>query len=479
MNEIELFFNNHHDFNTEEISFFEYCKKIFKQEEIELIKKAYVAAKDLHQGQMRDSGEPYITHPLRVAKILMNEIGLLDVNSICAAFLHDTIEDSGITKEFLSESFNSEIADLVDGVTKIKSIDWTSKDEKDLMNNAMMLRKVLSNPKILLIKLADRLHNMRTLEYKKSKPGKVNKQAYKSLETAKFFIPLARLIGFRLIKEELEDACFYFLDESAYKNVYSIKKDYIRAKEEQFEALKKQIILLLKNRGINASVEIKFINIYHLYLALLQTHKVRLISNFVTFQISVSSKEECYQALKIINEQMRPIKNLRDTIKEPEISGFRALSFDIEDFIPLHFEISTTRMKEINDHGYAKLYQMTTDRVTTSRIIKHTIFMKMLNEISTNFEQDKEFYNQVNKKIFVEHIKVYTPKKKIIWLPIGSTVIDFAYKIHSEVGKNAIGAIVNGIGVSLDFTLRDGDVVTVLTKTKTNKEQENKLKRER
>lgn len=465
MNDIEIFLETNQTFNAEENEFFTICEKYFTKEEVKLIKKAYIAAKDLHRGQLRDSGENYITHPLRVARILLEEIKLIDVNSICAALLHDTIEDVvGITKEFIEEYFNMEIASLVDGVTKIKDIKFSSKDEKDLYNNAIMLRKIINNPKILLIKLADRIHNMRTLEYKHSLPGE-NKQMYKALETSNFFLPLANLIGMREIREELEERCFYFLSGKEYLMTESNRSYYLKNNQEKIEEVKKQIEELLHNANLNVNVEIKYLNIYETYLMILKYKKFSLIPNFFTINIITQNKEDCYTALRILSTYYKEINDLKDMIKEPRINGFRALSFNtLNEVRPITFEIATNKMDMINRFGYAGLFSIHDDAVVIDKIINETSFMQILSEISTKYQEDEMFYREVNKELFVPQIRVYTPKGKMIWLPLNSKVIDFAYKIHTDLGKNATCAIVNDKEVPLDFPLKDGDKVTILTR---------------
>ena len=437
--------------------------KLYNKEEIGMIKKAYEYANQMHSGQLRQSGEPYIIHPLNVAYIVSEMHA--DRNTVCAALLHDTLEDTHATKEEIAELFNSDIANLVDGVTKISKMNFSSKAEQNLANTRKIITSITDDVRIIIIKLADRLHNMRTLEYKS-----VFKQKENSLETLEIFVPLAYYIGAYRIKSELEDISFRYLKPKEYRKLYNIMS---RASEENNVVLTEvlqNIEDILKNENIPNEIKIRTKNLYGIYKRQTEGYKISDIHDLLSLKIMVNELYDCYKTLGLIHSKYHPVNEMfKDYICNPKTNLYQSLHTTI--FAPhdklVQTQIRTFDMDKIASFGLTAYWDINKGdaRDKMQKDLREKFqFFKTLTDINNMFLDNKDFVSQVKQELFDDNIYVYTSKGDIIELPKNSTVIDFAYKIHTDVGNTLVGAKVNGEYVTdLGQILKNRDRITVIT----------------
>ena len=443
------------------------CQKHFNEKEVLLIKKAYLVAKDLHRGQKRNSGEPYIIHPLYVAYYLLTELQLHDASSIAASLLHDTMEDCGITKEFLEKHFNSDIAKLVEGVTKMKDLDFTSKKEKEDYNNYLLLKYILQDYRTIYIKLADRLHNMRTLDYKAEA-----KRRKKSAETLRIFVPLATHVGASLARDELADISFKYLNNRNYREIKGMSADYQIKHVAEIENTLEKLKSLLLNLGITPIIRPKIMSNFAIYQGLINTKKISLLPNLLSYQIMVDSIQDIDLIANEIakNFEIMP-EYTKDYIHSPRSNSYQALHLSIKGRkgVPFQICLFTKEMFLVNTYGFAALLDLEPDKSVKEiqqDLIKNSEFFQVLEE---NYKLYKEPFKLINKSVrelLSDKINVYVANGALYLLPATSTVADLAYKIHSKLKSEAIGALVNGIEVSLDFPLKNNDRVVIITKEK-------------
>lgn len=436
--------------------------KEYNEESLEKVEKAYYYAKDLHEGQYRQSGEPYITHPLNVAYILSEMHA--DEDTLCAALLHDTLEDTNITKEEIAENFNKEVANLVDGVTKISKLNFSSKADQNLANTRKIITGITSDVRIIIIKLADRLHNMRTLQFKTEFKQKEN-----SMETMDIFVPLAYYIGAYRIKSELEDLSLQYLYPEKYKKIELIKQKIEDDSSSCLQEMLMTINEILKNENIPNEIKIRTKNIYGIYKRLNEGYKISNIHDLLALKIMVDDVKSCYQTLGLIHDKYHPINDMfKDYICNPKTNMYRSLHttvFGPEDRL-VQTQIRTFDMDKVASFGLSTYWDIKKGeaRHTMQEDLKNKYqFFKSLLEINTVFADNQEFVRQVKSELFSDKIYVYTTKGDIIELPKGSTVIDFAYKIHSDIGNTMISAIVNDKLVEPDYILHNKDRVRVIT----------------
>lgn len=440
------------------------CKKVFTEKEILLIKKAYLTARDLHKGQKRNSGEPYIIHPLYVAYILLSEMNLHDANSIAAALLHDTREDCGIAYEYLVKHFNSDVAILVEGVTKMKDLDFNTKEEKEDFNNYLLLKYILQDYRVIYIKLADRLHNMRTLDYKIEA-----KRREKSAESLRIFAPLASHVGANIAKEELVDTSFKYLSNSNYREIKGMRKDYEIKHQEEIEA-KLTELKSITVTGNKLDVRPQMMSNFSIYQGLITTRKISLLPNLISYNIMVDTLEEVELLTSYINEHYEVLKEYTaDFIKEPRNNGYRAIHLSIKGRkgIPYQIKIYTKEMFLVNTYGFAALLDIYPDKTIKDiqeDLIKNNRFFKALDKNYKLYKKPFELIDKTVRGLLSEKINVYVANGALYCLPAVSVVADLADKIHSDLRKEAIGAIVNGSLCSLDTPLKDNDRVVILTK---------------
>ena len=437
--------------------------KMYNKEEVGMIRRAYEYANEMHSGQTRQSGEPYIIHPLNVAYIVAEMHA--DRNTVCAALLHDTLEDTHATKEEIADLFNSDIANLVDGVTKISKMNFSSKAEQNLANTRKIITSITDDVRIIIIKLADRLHNMRTLEYKS-----VFKQKENSLETLEIFVPLAYYIGAYRIKSELEDISFRYLKPKEYRKLYNIMS---RASEENNVVLTEvlqNIEDILKNENIPNEIKVRTKNLYGIYKRQSEGYKISDIHDLLSLKIMVNELWDCYKTLGLIHSKYHPVNEMfKDYICNPKTNLYQSLHTTI--FAPhdklVQTQIRTFDMDKIASFGLTAYWDINKGdaRDKMQKDLREKFqFFKTLTDINNMFLDNKDFVSQVKQELFNDNIYVYTSKGDIIELPKNSTIIDFAYKIHTDVGNTLVGAKVNGEYVTdLGQILKNRDRITVIT----------------
>ncbi len=445
--------------------FFEDLKKNFGNDEIRLIKKAYKYAEAKHKGQKRKSGEPYIIHPLNVAYILVNEFHLYDANAVCAAFLHDVLEDTPTTYQDIEENFYRDIANLVLGVTDSSNIVFDTKTEEERFNNSNILRNMMSDYRIIYIKLADRFHNMRTLEYQ-TKEKRINKAE----QTLAFYVPMAYGIGANKAARDIEDLCFHFMHEEESEKIVKMKQEYENEHQREFEKVLNNIREVLTKNGIEPEMFMRMKNLAGIYEHVKRTQELASFPGLVKLRIVVKSKEYCFRAAALIKKNFQfDAETIVNHIYKPRYNGYRGYSIMIySGGIPINVNLYTKDMEKTNEYGFAILANRL--KVKSVPRIQDTIangsgFMSTLSELGKYYDDEKILISQVEKELF-GRVKTYTPRGDEIALPEKATVLDFAYKIHTSIGNNAIGAYVNGNLVNLDFVLKENDVVDIVQNNK-------------
>lgn len=434
----------------------------YNPEEVEIVKRAYEYADTLHKGQMRQSGEPYISHPLNVAYILAEMHA--DRDTICAGLLHDTLEDTNITKEDISHDFNQNIAGLVDGVTKLSKMNFSSKQDQNYANTRKIITGITEDVRIIIIKLADRLHNMRTLQFKSEFKQKEN-----ALETMEIFVPLAYYIGAYRIKSELEDLSLRYLKPDMYKRIEERK---LRLEESSNGCLKEmlyKIETLLNDKNIPNEIKIRTKNIFGIYKRLSEGHKLSDIHDLLALKIMVDEVENCYRTLYLIHNEYHPINDkFKDYICNPKTNMYQSLHttvFGPDDRL-VQTQIRTFDMDKVASFGLTAYWDEQKGKardVMQDDLKQKFQFFKSLAEINSMFGDNQQFVNQVKTELFSDKVYVYTTKGDIIELPKGSTPIDFAYKIHTDIGNTMIGVFVNDEFVPIDYVLRNKDRVRIVT----------------
>ena len=459
------------------------ASKYFNERELLLIKKAYLIAKDLHRGQKRNSGEPYIIHPVYVAYILLEELNLHDARGIAAALLHDTVEDCGISYDFLKKHFGEYVATLVIGVTKIKEAKFNTKEEQEAFYNCFLLLASLKTYIDILIKIADRLHNMRTLEYKEEA-----KRRAKSAETLRVFVPLAALVGTYYAKVELANLSLKYLNQKAYQEIDSMRKDYSLKHQNEIEYELELLRKVLKGLSVEAEVEVSLKNNFSIYQHLTKNRKISEIPNLIKYSIMTNTREDCDRIEEEIRTKFMVMEEYtQDFIKNPKLNGYKALHLSIPGhkfieknpkkiayrtsritgkYIPVQIQIFTKEMFLINSYGFASLSDIYPEKNVydiQEELLRTNPFFRALQE-NEMINNPYLFIEKTVRELLADKINVYVADGKIYCLPESSTVADLADKIHSKLREEAIGAKVNGIEVNLDFPLKDGDHVFILTK---------------
>ena len=434
----------------------------YNNEEIEIIRKAYSYAEELHKGQKRQSGEDYITHPLNVAYILADMHA--DRDTVCAGLLHDTLEDTSITKEDIASIFNKDIANLVDGVTKISKMNFSSKQDQNLANTRKIITSITEDVRIIIIKLADRLHNMRTLGFKSEFKQKEN-----AMETMDIFVPLAYYIGAYRIKSELEDLSLQYLYPDKYKRIEDIKLRIEDDSKHCLEEMLQTINGILNDKDIPHEIKVRTKNIYGIYKRMEQGHKLSDIHDLLSLKIMVDTIANCYQTLGLIHSQYHPINDkFKDYIYNPKTNMYRSLHTTVfgEDDRLVQTQIRTFDMDKVASFGLTAYWDINKGeaRNVMQKDLKDKYqFFKSLVEINSVFADNQEFVSQVKRELFTDKVYVYTPKGEIVELPKGSTAIDFAYKIHSNIGNTMVSAVVNDKSVDADYVLQNKDRVRIIT----------------
>lgn len=434
----------------------------YNEKEVSKVLKAYEMADTLHMGQTRQSKEPYIIHPLNVAYVLAEMRA--DSDTICAGLLHDTLEDTNITKEEIAENFNSDVANLVDGVTKMSKMNFSSKQDQNLANTRKIITGITTDVRIILIKLVDRLHNMRTLQFKSEFKQKEN-----ALETLEIFVPMAYYIGAYRIKQELEDLSLRYLKPDIYKKI-SEKK--VKIEEESNSCLKEMLFTIqtmLNDEAIPNEIKVRTKNIYGIYKKLSEGGKISDIHDLLALKIMVDEVNNCYQTLRLVHSKYNPVNGMfKDFICNPKTNMYRSLHTTV--FAPddrlVQTQIRTFDMDKVASFGLSTYWDI--EKGNAREVMQKDLkdkyqFFNSLVEMDKVFGDNKEFVSQVKKELFADKIYVYTSKGEIIELPVGATPIDFAYKIHTEIGNTMVAAIVNDEYVDVATPLKNKDRVRIIT----------------
>jgi GTP pyrophosphokinase len=427
---------------------------------LDAIQRAYDFSAAVHRGQRRLSGEPYLTHPLQVASIIADM--RLDVPSVATGLLHDTVEDTLATLPEIEERFGSEIAALVDGVTKIGQINFTSREEKQAENFRKMLLAMARDIRVILIKLADRTHNMRTLGHLPPE-----RQLDIAQETLDIYAPLAHRLGIYWIKSDLEDNALRFLHPEVY---YQLKRSIAKKKAER-ERYIKEVLSVLSRRLAEADIEAEvsgrpkhFYSIYQKMQA--QNLLYDQIYDLVAFRILVDTKAECYEALGVVHANWKPVPGrFKDYIALPKANGYQSLHTTVIGPYGERIEtqIRTREMHRVAEYGIAAHWRYKAAGAPEPDDGQRFAWLRQMLEWQQHLHDPQEFLRSVKEDLFSEEVFVFTPKGDLLNFPLGSTVIDFAYRIHSEVGHHCAGARVNGRIVPLRYQLESGDTVEIVT----------------
>ena len=455
----------------DDITFYDLIEKVRKynddDDELRIIEKAYNYAKEKHFTQKRITGDDYITHPLNVAYILTDVNA--DYKAICAALLHDTIEDSDGSFQEIEKLFGYDIANLVECVTKINRINFNSDSEQMAANQRKILVGLASDVRVLIIKLADRLHNMRTLYV-----FSPEKQQRKARETLEILTPVAHRLGMYKIKSELEDLCLRYLNPSAYFDILE-KLNY--KKTEMDEAVGKmldEVSSLLKEHGIRHEIKGRSKSVYSIYNKLSKGRSFNDIYDILALRVLVDTEQECYLALGLIHSKYKPVpKRFKDYIAMPKSNFYQSLHTTVFGIDGMLFEIQirTYDMDRVAEYGIAShwSYKEHTSGDSKDAMDQKLAIFRNIIELNEDSSTPEEFISSVKKDIlFNDSIFVYTPKGDVIELPNGSTTVDFAYKVHSEVGDKMVVAIVNDNIVPFDYVLKTGDIIKINTSRLSN-----------
>jgi len=426
------------------------------------IKKAYDCAEKAHRGQVRISGDAYIIHPLNVAYILT---GLhLDDETICAALLHDVVEDTCATLEEMDAEFGRNIMELIDGVTKLGRIEYMSKEDVKLENYRKMFLAMAKDIRVIMIKLADRLHNMRTLKYMRE-----DKRQRIAKETIEVYAPLANRLGISNIKVELEDLCLRYLEPEAY---YALVEEVKHKRQERQEFIRESIQQIrekLEAAGIEAEIKGRAKHFYSIYRKMKRDNKsVNEIYDLSAVRVLVSSVKHCYGVLGVIHAMWKPIPGrFKDYIAMPKSNGYQSLHTTVMAHgYPLEIQIRTKTMHQVSEFGVAahwKYKEAGRSIGATDENDQKMSWLRQMVSLQKEYDDPKEFFEALKLDVFSDEVFVFTPRGDVIDLPKGSNPIDFAYHIHTEVGHHCVGAKVNGKIVPLEYKLKNGDIVSIVT----------------
>ena len=429
--------------------------------DFDMITQAYEYADKAHEGQMRQSGEPYITHPISVAHILV-ELGM-DTETICAGLLHDVVEDTASTLDEIKKMFGADVALMVDGVTKLTKLSYSRKEQRQAENVRKMLLAMAKDVRVIIVKLADRLHNMRTGEY-----WKEYKRREKALETMEVYAPLADRLGIRSIKEELEDISLRFLDPIAYEEIERMLKLKKEERERFLDAIQEKIRERLNKEGMKFFLQSRVKSLYGIYRKVyMQGRNFDEIYDVYAVRVIVDTSYECYSVLGIMHDEFTPIpKRFKDYISTPKANMYQSLHttvLDKEGGIPFEIQIRTWEMHYTAEYGIAAHWKYKAGIEKKDKLEERLAWVRQLLEVQQDSGDAQDIVRSIKSDIAPEECFVFTPKGDVINLPTGSTVIDFAYAIHSEVGNRMTGAKVDGRIVPLDFKLETGMIVEIIT----------------
>jgi len=449
---------------TVDLRFAELTDKVRRSrpgDDIELLRRAYEFAAEQHKAQTRLSGEPYLSHPVEVAHLLADM--KLDVTSLCAALLHDVVEDTRIPIERISEQFGGEVARIVEGVTKISRLDLLAPEDRQAENVRKMLLAMVNDVRVVMVKLADRLHNMRTLEYLSSE-----RQQRIARETLDIYAPVANRLGMGLIRGELEDLAFCYLEPEAFlelqKKVASKQAVFDRFLKEVQEVIREKMV----ESGIPAEVQARIKRLYSVHLKIQkQQRNLDQIYDLLAVRVITDTVKNCYAALGVIHQIWRPVPGrFKDYIAMPRPNLYQSLHTSvIHAGQPFEVQIRTQEMHRIAEQGVAAhwKYKGGQEAASSSADDQRIVWMRHLIEWVQEMQEPSEFLSTLRVDLYPEEVYTFTPKGRVVVLPRGATPVDFAYAVHTEVGHQCSGAKVNGEMVPLRHTLANGDVVEIVS----------------
>lgn len=454
--------------------FFEKVKNSGKHLDLKKIKKAYDIASVAHSGQMRLSGEPYFTHPVSVAEILL-ELGM-DSDSIIAGLLHDVVEDTSVSKEEVEKEFGPDVALLVDGVTKLGRVPLSSKEQQQAENIRKMLLAMSKDIRVIIIKLADRLHNMRTAQ-----GWNEQKRRDKSLETMEIYAPLAHRLGIRAVKEELEDISLRYLDDIAYEEITKTLKEREFNNADYIEYIKKKIAKRLQETKIKYKIDGRVKSHYGIYRKVYMAGRGwGEIFDIYAIRVIVDTVEECYNVLGAMHDLFTPIPNrFKDYISMPKPNMYQSLHTTVIDKegIPFEIQIRTWDMHYTAEYGIAAHWKYKEGIKGKDSLEERLAWIRRIIETQRELEDDEDLMHSIKTDLGSEEVFVFTPNGDVKSLPVESTIIDFAYSIHSEVGNRMIGAKVDGKIVPIETKIQTGQVIEIIrTKSQSHGPSRNWLK---
>ena len=427
------------------------------------IRAAYEMAKMAHAGQKRRDGSPYVTHCVAAADISV-DIGL-DEDSIIAALLHDVIEDTNLRHEDIARQFGPAVADIVEGVTKLTRVQYTSKEDEQAENLRKMLLAMAKDIRVVLIKIADRLHNMRTMAYQTPE-----KQKSKSLETMEIYAPIAHRLGMQRAKWELEDLSLQYLDPEGYRQITEYLTERMPELERFMDGMKAKIQTRLEEEGVQSTIYCRIKHVYSIYRKMYaQKLDMDGIYDICAFRVIVDSIPDCYNVLGIIHDMFKPVPGrFKDYISTPKPNMYQSVHTTVigSEGIPFEVQIRTWEMHYTAEYGVAAhwKYKMGASANTSLRAGDENTFAWIRRLLESQQESDaSDFFHSLKVDMFADEVFVFSPKGDVINLPAGATPIDFAYSIHSDIGNRMVGAKVNGRIVTYDYVLQNGDIVEIRT----------------
>jgi len=434
--------------------------------DLDLLMRAYVYSARAHAGQLRKSGEPYLIHPIAVAGLLANL--QMDVDTIATGLLHDTMEDCLATRDELAEQFGSVVADMVDGVTKIGKLEFRSKEEAQAENFRKLVLAMSADIRIILVKLADRLHNMRTMEHMKA-----DRQRAISQETIDIYAPIANRLGLSTVKTELEELCFRYLHPDTYDSMVAKLGAGEAERTQYIDSVCSNLNEHFTNRNFHPRVYGRPKNLYSVYRKMLEQNlEFEQVHDLLGFRVIVTDIGECYVALGLIHASFRHLPaKLKDYIANPKSNGYQSLHTVVmgPENRQIEIQIRTADMHRVAEVGIAAHWRYKEGHLAlSSEDISKIAKLRTLFEAANEVDDPSEFLETVKVDLFSEEIFAFTPQGDVKFFPRGATVLDFAYAIHTEVGNHCSGCIVNGRMVPLKYVLSNGDSVEIITKTDQN-----------
>ena len=429
---------------------------------IEFLRKAYVFSAREHKGQVRQSGEPYLSHPLEVASILAEM--KLDVACVGVGLLHDVVEDTLTSLDTIREYFGDDIARIVNGVTKVSQIQFSSRREKQAENFRKLMLAMVDDIRVILVKLADRLHNMRTLNHLSTEKRKMIAQ-----ETMDIYAPIAHRLGMSKLRGELEDLSFSYIDPVVFQNI----SDQVRKKKANSDRFIQEAMELLEQRlddqGIEVQMESRIKRVYSTYQKM-RRQKIGIdqVYDFIAIRILVDTVRNCYTVLGIVNNMWKPVpRRIKDFIAMPRVNMYQSLHTTVisDEGTPFELQIRTQEMNNVAEDGIAAHWKYKEGKLEEGTEDKRFQWVRQILEWQREVKDPHEFLSNLKIDLYPQEVYIFTPEGEVVSLPRGATPVDFAYSIHTEIGDRCVGAKVNGRDVPLKYKLSNGEIVEILTST--------------